>query len=831
MSKLFYQNIEAFKLRYNTEVLVIEEPVGWDNAPLIIERDKKTHGFTFKYTDGEQKLEFTRGQGYELIKSAYEAEGNDAMIEISFKFDDQDDFLFYGKLDLNTYGLDEDAISCTIIESNEFRDLLSSRNETKINLLSETTLDNVIVPPGSTTDVILYSKAIQKGVKMVPGDLNTSNTSFILVTGVINDVLPGFIEHQYEEIQESPSYTTQVYNGFYILANDVYMLKVVDPGNYNIKASLVFNSNINISAAPLFGGDATTKFRVIHKTFTNVRGTTHEIDVQEIEVDRNLIGITNVVQDFTIDFERQYDELEADDRIYIWQTLQVLVDDGLPSQYTYSGTRTYYANAFIEINALTTYPETSVSGFRFFEAFDKCIERITNQSNRFESNFFGSAVDGYVANGCGSKYIITNGFQLRNYNKNEKPTLISFKELFEGASAIFGLGMHIRPDDDGDKVIIEKAENYYHNKEIIVLTAPSNYVKTVNRDRIFNKINIGYSKYEDENENSADEFNTERLYQLPIKSIQNELTIKSSFIASGYAIENTRRLQFYENPTESWKYDDDLFIITLTFDTKNINVIFFDDPQRIFFLGVIKKIEIGDTFIIEGSALGKNGTYTCTGNYFSPNGTYVLIEETISASSLENLNVKFGFVERVPESNQPFSLLENAISPETIYNARITPARMLMNHAKFINSGLRYKRPADIIKNTFTKQNGLFKTQFRIGETCLLGDSSRLIIQENQDFYLNDFDKFKKIFSPEIITFEHVIDYETILYLERCFRGYSDDSNDNFGYISVIDPEGVKQSGYLMKLQYDPNTEIATITLECKAPDQIEDEIEYETTE
>lgn len=827
MSKLLYQNIEAFKLIYKNDTLIIEEPIGWDNAPLIIERDKKTHGFTFKYTDGEQKLGFSKGQGYEIIKSAYESEGNDAVIELTFKLQDQDDFLFYGKLDLNTFSQDEDVYECTIIESNEFRDYIRSRYETKVNLISEKTIDDISVVPASKTEVVLYSKIINKSVKCVPGNLSTATVLFPTFTGVITDVLPGFIEHSFEEFEDVPSYITSAYVVGGVVGGDVYIVKIVDPGQYNIKLNLVYNSKFVVNRLATTGVEA-TGFKAIYKTYIRAKGVTYEVFTKEVTFNRNLFVNTEFIEDVTETIEKTIDDLEVDDRIYIWQTVQLVYNDAGIGTHNYNYTRVFYANSFIELNANTNYPETSVSGFRFFEAFNKCIERITNQSNRFESNFFGSLIDGYPGNGCGSKYIITNGYQLRNFDVNNKPVLLSFKDLFEGASAIFNLGMHIRPDSDGDKIIIERAENYYREKEIMIFSSPSNYDKTINRDRIFNKINIGYAKYEDEFQNSTDEFNTERTYQTPIKSIQNELTIKSNFIASPYAIENTRRLQFYEKPTESWKFDDELFIITLTFDSKNFNVIFFDDPQRIFLQGVIKKIDIGDTFIIEGSALGKNGVYTCNGNYFSENGTYILVDEIISASSLENLNVKFGIVERIPESNQPFDVIENVISPETIYNARITPARMLLNHAKFINSGLRYKRPADQIKNTFTKQNGLLKTQFKTGETCLLGDSSRLIIQENQDFYLNDFDKFKKIFSPELITFEHLMSYEEVLYLEKCFRGYSDDSDDNFGYVSVIDPDGEKQSGYIMKLAYDPNTEIATITIECKNPENIAQEIEYE---
>ena len=48
---------------------------------------------------------------------------------------------------------------------------------------------------------------------------------------------------------------------------------------------------------------------------------------------------------------------------------------------------------------------------------------------------------------------------------------------------------------------------------------------------------------------------------MPIEGHENRLTAMSSLIASGYALETTRREQFDSVPKDSTRYDDDCFII------------------------------------------------------------------------------------------------------------------------------------------------------------------------------------------------------------------------------------------------------------------------------
>jgi hypothetical protein len=162
------------------------------------------------------------------------------------------------------------------------------------------------------------------------------------------------------------------------------------------------------------------------------------------------------------------------------------------------------------------------------------------------------------------------------------------------------------------------------------------------------------------------------------------------------------------------------------------------------------------------------------------------------------------------ETNENFTA-SGIIGAETAYNIRQSPARMFDRWGKWVNSGLAYKKPSDIIRNTFVAKNGDLISQLITPDTC---DSTQ-VFKESDSLVLAAVSNFDKLFYPTKITFSKRISWDTLRLLRRCFEN-RDPLGRNNGYISVIDCDGNAQQGFLMELSYNPESELANFVLRKK---------------
>ncbi|MEO5888932.1 MAG: hypothetical protein ABIQ31_01705, partial [Ferruginibacter sp.] len=76
---------------------------------------------------------------------------------------------------------------------------------------------------------------------------------------------------------------------------------------------------------------------------------------------------------------------------------------------------------------------------------------------------------------------------------------------------------------------------------------------------VFSTFQFGYQKWEAEEYNGLDEFLTKITGRTTLNKIKNDLVKLSKWIASGYALEVTRRKG--DDNTKDWRYDKETFII------------------------------------------------------------------------------------------------------------------------------------------------------------------------------------------------------------------------------------------------------------------------------
>lgn len=316
---------------------------------------------------------------------------------------------------------------------------------------------------------------------------------------------------------------------------------------------------------------------------------------------------------------------------------------------------------FISFTSKSTNSASEVTGYMIYEALNRVSESITGRTDAIRSDFFGrtdSLPKLYDSVGCGAQTLLTNGKAIRNMIKaDETPYAInaSFSELFQAVSVPFCLGFRIERDGNLDYIRIEPIDYFYTQDVFFTVSEPESIREEVAKNRLYNDLEIGYNKWEIENLNGIDEFNTKHNYAVSTTNIKQKLPATTNYVTGGYAIEMTRRIQYSSNPTTDWKYDDDNFLIALN------------------------RIEV-TTDVYE------DAEYT-----YQPG--------------------------QVSERNELFTSVENVISPETCFNLRFSPARSAMYWFKKMAPAV-IKKPSQVLKFQSGTGNILLKTLVSDSDTC-----------------------------------------------------------------------------------------------------------------
>jgi len=270
--------------------------------------------------------------------------------------------------------------------------------------------------------------------------------------------------------------------------------------------------------------------------------------------------------------------LEPGDRIYYFDNIIYNMKDWsgnmLPSP-TPTFVITDYADAYFKVSGMSTVVETTTKACMVNECWSRVAEIITNDKVRVFSNFFGR-VDAQpfnnmtttAADGCGSHLALMNGLMIRNMHlatDRDVPSRLplSIKDLWDGLNPIYNIGMGFEPDPTRgggfNWLRVEHWTWFYENDASISCVGVDNVTRTaVSADHV-SIFKFGYSKWEAEELNGIDEFMTEREYRTELSQVNRTLDQTSTFIASGYTIELTRRKGYATS--EDWRYDNDTFVI------------------------------------------------------------------------------------------------------------------------------------------------------------------------------------------------------------------------------------------------------------------------------
>jgi len=836
------------------------EPINFDSGKFKLERDRETHGFNYEFSVDNLGYEIGTA-GYDLLKSEFALTGTDTDIKFVYGFGDVDAFtLFYmGRVDFNEYREVSDG---EIIEFNarelDFDNILQASYD----------VPQIVDTPD---ELLLHSKVIPKQIeyRVVDDTPTESGANAFFETPILNPILAQEVYFQDRAIinfQQADNPYQKAYmfvnsgrqgndtlNDFYtydffvntnkdftVYQDERCIGRATEAGIYNLTikgtyAINFFNGGAFSAPYPLQLVVATTE----SDGETIITENIYEAD------DVQTVSSPLASADVFISFNREVQvDLDFDQCLYVYYLIDTteprfpaLLTNGnaailrirsLP--FFLAGDGESFSPPSITVNAETFTTTSKAKASKTFDVLNSVLKSSAERTdNILVSDFFDT-------NGCGEKLFLTNGFNIRGGQANlgvDQESLklkVSPKSLFTMLSDIFCLGWGVEYDLLKKEVVrVEPVEYFYQDTEILALDNVDSYTKEVDTSMYYNEVEVGFKKYSKQREidkgNTLDDFHTKHVYQTPIQTNKNKKTILSDLIMSGYEIEILRRKQYVEDGgtnRSNFQEDDSLFGIfastTTPFTGANYSNGSVTELDYVTILSGANDPYEANTKVTYVSTNNVSQTRTIKQTFFSGADTQIEFYEPLQGGTgVTGVEITItGTTYIKPETNESFALADFLISPETAYNLRITPKRMLQNHALLLNGGFYTKGATEEV--VFKQGDGNIKliTAYQVGADCKLGDLDGYQVIEGGDIIIGDgtqdqasLQQGNSLFYPIKVTIEANLTFEQLTTIKNCLRGQG---ANNYGYITYPTPCGTDESIFIESIEYSPATDHSTIT-------------------
>lgn len=595
--------IWRFTINPDSDNIVIDDPIGWNDAVFTVRRDQEWHGVFFEFTFPLQFYNGRNDDTFAFIKSEYEENGVEGFIILQVELDCDGDFeiVYTGRLNFTKIKFFE-GVNCTVelpLEPENCLMTFKNRYDQKVDL---NTLESFDGTPLSDYDKL--STSISLPPKAVPqwANLNSvrsgSGDSFTDVlqedtvsagTGTVEHEVfayfwfgmePGFGNAYFaadgrpdnlDEIEDRNNFGNGSSEAF---VDMLPIYKVKYDGTYDIYATVQGGTLVTIQTNGNntdCSGDQDTFNYMKHEVFLIAGATTILLYSADFTgcLSPNLffpsIPVADVLNTVT---------LNAGDEIFLYTRVEASGEwnRDLIDEHPLNWTVHFNGYAMLDVYAITFSEPTNARCYLINETGSRILEAITDNCFQFLSDYYGRTdSEPYHApsetTGCGALRCFTTGLNIRQF-----PAFflrMSFKEFFEGLNAIdnVGIGLETGVNGYGSQQVVrmEPMEYFYTSSVIHICDRVPEITKSPVLGEHYSIYKFGYSKWEAEEYTGLDEFNTSREYRTALTTVKNTLTQVCDFIASGYAIEITRRKQYNSTTQADWRFDDETFIICLRF--------------------------------------------------------------------------------------------------------------------------------------------------------------------------------------------------------------------------------------------------------------------------
>jgi len=525
----------------------VPEPVGWDGVKFDLKRDKNSHGIFFSYTG---KLKFY-DTGKEIVKHAFDNLGG-ISAQVGIRIFRANEFgimtansLFYeGILSMDSY--EEDSIYAIVpVEQSGFLQKFLAGQERKIDL-------------ANPTEVLLHSRKVPYIINYEYEEVQRVVSYASANVGTTPDFYGATLSIQSEILQGDESEIRQYFEIFYTGINDDaavgFSVKRTVTCEVTVRFMMQQRNNVPEQIGDYFLQDFPTSTYWMGLRVINTNDYVYRF-IRE-DVNGSYDTSDNITHTFTVTLQPNVYDIE-----YYWAESSGNTVMGY--EYADANNFTYYFidhsatyRASVSLRLFTERPATFCKSHFVSDAFSKIISDITEKPDAFQSSYFDQ-----------ERRVITNGINIRralDRNGQAYKTFASFKELFEGLSAIDCLGLGIERNANGDYLRVEPISYFYKNQVADVSFFDIQDIKRqVFREEYYNIAQLGYAKWQVEDVAGLDEFNSQWDFFFPQqKQIRRTYIRRSGLIAAGYVIEKVRRLQFKDTTDSQW--DNDLFVICVT---------------------------------------------------------------------------------------------------------------------------------------------------------------------------------------------------------------------------------------------------------------------------
>jgi len=549
--------------------ILIEEPVGFADISLLIKRDPQWHGIFFEASTND--LQFY-GDGAEYLRGKKQELGFSA--EVTFKAivscDNEPDEVFSGKLDFRRYK-EKCGTNCFVVvpvEQEGCTMTMRNRYDQKVDLSDNIAFDKQTILPnydGLNFGMELAAQELKLGDSAESVEPTTVMISDEPVWNNGTNNFNGYISPVFGNVSNSS------FGDF----NTTDIFQITEQGANNIPpypsfptaigtADLVTDHTCELS-------NAVANFR--HKGTVNIQqsgvGTNQllRLKLWRLPVGLDGTNFANWVEEYSQDlYFMNFDgpvPFDLSDTVPLTLTpgdfiyYGIFIDNGNRFNIE-SFEYTQDVESFFSLETNSVCPPTDAVVSLIHETASRITEAITDRCLTVKSDYYGRTdSQPYAAadDGCGSLRVLSSGLRIRN--ADNATHFLSLKELFEWLNGIDNIGMGI----EGSQLRIEQTEYFYQDVEIARHPAIPAADFDAQPDSAYSIVKVGYKKWEIENVNGLDEFNSNKEFRTSLKSISNPLDITSGFVAGGYPIENTRQQSFADTGAADTKYDNDTFII------------------------------------------------------------------------------------------------------------------------------------------------------------------------------------------------------------------------------------------------------------------------------
>lgn len=578
-TKVIDRTYEEVPARYEIEnsagTVIVEEPIGWGSIPFIHTRDKDFHGFNYELLGGDIQLKFDCDSGMPEIMAEYALSGSDGVVAFRKVMElSSGDFIEYeGVLNLNSLKRASYTIEC-MVERRSLHQQISSRISTKVNLESDTDLDNNPQANYAPQFLVLPGQMLSEKFESAR---NVARQEEFMEARTGDATAYAFFDFDQPIVNTIKGYKGSILgvsgDDEGLLNGNHDLFKFTADGKFKIDINVEFQVNLRITPRIVGINKKVSQAWIYFQLIINSGSGKPQQRFTIAQVPEFNPGVKGFVYP-RVNGAASYDlEVEAGDSMIIVATIR----------YGHNANKLKSVNitltqfkATLKIEG-TSRSQSSFSPARLIKpCMDALFTRVTGRENVVRSDFYSRADETHAVDGCGANRVLLNGGALRLAPTTMFPLTTTIREMLDSMNAIdcIGMGYEWDAEDKREIIRIEPADYFYRDVEVIDLGQVHDYQEETAKDLIYNKITVGYDKYRSEAENSLDEVHAVHEYATPIRTEANEYIIQSKYNASGYLVETTRRVQFEGNEDKATSFDDDIFIVHVQDDGTGSDVFF-----------------------------------------------------------------------------------------------------------------------------------------------------------------------------------------------------------------------------------------------------------------